>query len=194
VENKKPGTLFVVSGPSGAGKSSLIQRFLSKDRSSTFWVSCTTRRPRGAEVDGRDYHFIDVPTFRSMIAAGHFLEWEQVHGNYYGTPGQGLRKVLDNGLDVILDIDVKGALKVKEACPKACLVFVEPPSTEELVRRLSRRGEEEIDRRMKIVEEEMANRRHFQYTIRNNNLENAFGDFRKIITRIRETVYGKNNR
>jgi guanylate kinase len=189
----RQGRIFVVSGPSGAGKSSLIQRFLAKDKRSAFWVSCTTRASRGNEVDGKDYHFIDEQTFRHMIDEHQFLEWEQVHGYYYGTPSEDLREVLDKGLDVILDIDVKGALKVQEACPKALLIFVEPPSTEELFRRLSRRGEKEIGQRMKIVEEEVAKQGHFQYTIRNYNLDRAVMEFQAIIAQARGTWHGENN-
>ncbi len=190
---QRRGIVFVVSGPSGAGKSSLIHRFLAADKDSVFWVSCTTRASRGNEVDGKDYHFIDEQTFREMIEGDQFLEWEQVHGNYYGTPRQGLSELLGKGTDVILDIDVKGALKVKKACPQAFLIFVEPPSTEELVRRLSRRGEKEIGRRMKIVEQEIAKQSHFQYTIKNYDLDHALREFRSLIVQARRTGHGTHN-
>ncbi len=130
--SNKRGHLFVVSGPSGTGKSSLIERFLAEDASSRFSVSYTTRRKRGQEVDGRDYRFVDEGTFRAMIAKGEFLEWESVHDNLYGTPGKEISGPFRKGIDVILDIDVKGALTVKEKLPEAVLIFVDTPSVDEL--------------------------------------------------------------
>jgi guanylate kinase len=186
----KKGMLFIVSGPSGAGKSTLIGRFLKEDGTSAFSISCTTRERRDREVDGRDYHFVGPEAFERMIENNEFLEWENVHGKFYGTPLKEARATLDKGLDLILDIDVKGALKVKQRCSRACLVFVEPPSTEELVRRLSVRGEKNIALRMKIVEEEMEKKSLFDYTVENNDLEAAYRSFKAVIRRVRRRHNG----
>lgn len=192
-EKGKTGRLFVVSGPSGAGKSSLIRRFLAEDSGSTFSVSCTTRQKRDTEIAGKDYHFIDTATFRQMIEENAFLEWENVHGYYYGTPGKGIVDELKRGTDVILDIDVKGALAVQKRCPAACLIFIEPPSKEELVQRLILRGEKEIDRRMQIVYEEMEKKAFFGYSIVNKDLHTAYGEFLETIKTEREKTNGENN-
>lgn len=192
-EKGKPGRLFVVSGPSGAGKSSLIRRFLAEDSRSTFSVSCTTRQRRDTEVAGKDYHFINTSTFRQMIKENAFLEWENVHGYYYGTPGKGIVDELRRGTDVILDIDVKGALAVQKRCPAACLIFIEPPSKEELVQRLILRGEKEIDRRMQIVCEEMEKKTFFGYSIINKDFNTAYSKFLETIKTEREKANGENN-
>lgn len=191
--NKAKGYLFVVSGPSGAGKSSLIKRFLNEDRNSTFSVSCTTREKRPKEIDGKDYYFIDVDTFEEMIKKDGFLEWENVYSYLYGTPKTKVFETLDKGVDIFLDIDVKGALNIKKQYSDACLIFVEPPSREELKARLSLRGEKEIDVRMKRVEEEIEKKRFFDYIIVNENFDKAYSDFSSTIENIREKKYGKNN-
>ena len=188
------GHLIVVSGPSGAGKSTLIERFLKEDAHAVFSVSCTTREKRANEVEGKDYHFIDEPRFTKMIDADGFLEWENVHGYLYGTPVEQISQPMAEGFDVILDIDVKGALKVREKCPEACLIFLEPPSVEELVRRLSLRGEKEIEKRMERVREEMAKKPLFTYSVRNDKVDDAYQQFRSIIWSIRGQGDGKNNR
>ncbi len=192
--SNKRGRLFVVSGPSGTGKSSLIEKFLAEDASSRFSVSYTTRQKRGQEVDGRDYRFVDEGTFRAMIAKGEFLEWESVHDNLYGTPGKEISGPLSEGLDVILDIDVKGALTVKEKLPEAVLIFVDTPSMDELVRRLSARGEKEIERRMQRVREEIAKKDLFTYVVINDNLNKAYGEFKSIIAGVRRQQDGQDNR
>ncbi len=184
---KKKGRLFVVSGPSGVGKSSIIERFLKEDRSTLFSISYTTRKKRPQERDGKDYYFVDDRTFQQMVEQDRFLEWESVHHHSYGTPRKEMGEALTKGFDMILDIDVKGALKVKEKCPEACLVFVLPPSKEDLVKRLSLRGEQDLDLRMKRVEEELARKDFFQYTIVNDTLDRAFGDFRHIVETMRRT-------
>ena len=138
----RKGRLFVVSGPSGVGKSSIIDRFLKEDEKSLFSISYTTRQRRPQEVDGRDYYFVDAATFQEMADGDLFLEWEDVHAHRYGTPRKEVADALTKGLDMVLDIDVKGALRVKEKCSEACLVFIEPPSKEDLVKRLSRQRRE----------------------------------------------------
>ena len=125
-----------------------------------------------------------------MIAEGEFLEWESVHGNFYGTPGKEVSGPLSEGLDVILDIDVKGALRVKEKLPEAVLIFVDTPSVDELVRRLFARGEKEIERRMQRVREEIAKKGLFTYVVINDNLNKAYGEFKSIIAGVRRQQDG----
>jgi guanylate kinase len=187
------GVLIVVSGPSGVGKSTLIDRFLREDDHSEFSISYTTRQKRVHERDGKDYHFVDEATFEAMIAKGHFLEWEKVHGNLYGTPRTETLAILDTGKDIILDIDVKGAINISGQCCAARLIFIEPPSVADLINRLSLRGEKEIETRMKRVEEEIARKGEFGYTIVNDDFGKAYRTFLKAIDDIRRQDNGKNN-
>ncbi len=191
--SNKPGHLFVVSGPSGTGKSSIIEMFLNEDKRSCFSVSYTTRTKRDHEVDGRDYRFVDADRFQAMVGQGEFLEWENVHGHFYGTPRTEVLRPLSEGTDVILDIDVKGALTVKEQWPEAVLIFIDTPSPEELVKRLSARGEKEIERRMQRVREEVASKGLFTYVVVNDTLKRAYTEFKSIIADIRRQ-HGQDNR
>jgi guanylate kinase len=191
--SKKKGHLFVVSGPSGAGKTTLIERFLKEDLSSKFSVSYTTRQRRTNEEEGKDYFFIDKETFERMIAEGRFLEWESVHGQLYGTPQKEVLHALQQGIDLFLDIDVNGALKVKERYGNACLIFVEPRSQDDLMKRLALRGEKEISLRMRRVSEEMEKKYLFQYCIINDKLDKAYRKFVKIIEDVRRKENGKNH-
>ena len=193
MDERGKGVLIVVSGPSGVGKSTLIDRFLKEDGHSEFSISYTTRQKRAHETDGKDYHFVDEGTFEAMIAREDFLEWEKVHGNLYGTPRTEILAILETGKDIILDIDVKGALNISKQCSAARLIFIEPPSVPELVKRLSLRGEKEIETRMKRVEEEIARKSQFGYTIVNDDLGKAYDTFQKAIDDIRRQDNGKNN-
>ena len=184
----------MVSGPSGVGKSTLIERFLKEDKNSTFSVSYTTRQMRKGEEDGKDYYFVNENKFIDMSGKGSFLEWENVHGHFYGTPKKEVLDTLNSGRDVLLDIDVKGALNVKSRYPEACLIFIEPPSKDALMKRLSLRRETEIELRMKRVEEEVEKKRFFAYSIVNDDLERAYAAFKKIIENVREKAYGTDNR
>jgi len=187
IQDKKTrkGRLFVISGPSGSGKSTFIERFLKQDKTSTFSVSYTTRKKRDKEVDGREYYFVDKKTFMDMVEKGGFLEWEVVHENLYGTPKKEIIENLERGIDILLDVDVNGAINIKKNYPDACLIFIEPPSREELVKRLSFRGEEQIELRLKRYDEEIEKKHIFDYTVINDNLERAYRDFEKIIEHVR---------
>jgi guanylate kinase len=193
MNERAKGILIVVSGPSGAGKSTLIERFLREDDQSSFSVSYTTRQKREHEINGRDYYFVNKGRFEEMVGKDSFLEWESVHSYMYGTPKEEVSKTLNTGKDIILDIDVKGALNIRKKCSNACLIFIEPPSTEELIKRLALRGEREIDLRMKRVKEEIASKPLFRYTITNDELEKAYDRFKETISEIRRNNNGKNN-
>jgi guanylate kinase len=193
-KGKEPaqGRLFVVSGPSGVGKTTLIERFLKEDSRSRFSISYTTRKKRDLEIDGESYYFVDREIFDRMIRDDCFLEWEKVHGYLYGTPRKEILEALDQGIDMFLDIDVNGAVKVKKRYPDSCLIFVEPPSEEDLRNRLVLRGEKEIVLRMKRVHEEMEKKYLFQYSVINDRLNNAYRDFKRIIETVRRETHGKN--
>jgi len=189
----KKSRLFVISGPSGAGKSTFIERFLQEDNNSTFSISYTTREKRDKEVNGREYYFVDKETFMEMVKNGEFLEWERVHENLYGTPKKNIIENLEKGIDVFMDIDVNGAVNIKKNYPEACLIFIEPPSREALEKRLSLRGEKQIDLRLKRYDEEIEKKPIFDYTIINDNLEKAYTELKKIIEQIRGHKNGKGN-
>jgi len=179
-----PGNLFVVAAPSGAGKSSLVKSLLELDSHLVVSVSHTTRRPRGQEQDGREYHFVDEATFRSMIAAGEFFEWAEVHGNLYGTSRTEVRSRVASGQDVVLEIDWQGALQIKKLFPNAVLIFILPPSYEELAQRLNRRGEdhpEVIEQRLLNARHEVAQAKHFDFVIINALFETAVFDLKTVV-------------
>ena len=179
-----PGNLFCVAAPSGAGKSSLVKALLELDSHLAVSVSHTTRAPRGQERNGREYWFIDEPTFRGMAERGEFFEWAQVHGNLYGTSRIAIRDRLVRGEDVVLEIDWQGALQIKKLFPHAVLIFVLPPSWAELRQRLERRGEdgpEVIERRMANAREEVAQARHFDFVIINSLFETALFDLKTVV-------------
>jgi guanylate kinase len=179
-----PGNLFVVAAPSGAGKSSLVKALLELDARLQVSVSHTTRAPRGQEQDGREYHFIDVPTFRRMVDAGDFFEWAEVHGNLYGTSRGAIEARIAGGEDVVLEIDWQGALQIKRLFPNAVLVFILPPSWDELQQRLTRRGEdppEVIAERLRNARVEVAQAKHFDFVIINALFETALFDLKAIV-------------
>lgn len=179
-----PGNLYVVAAPSGAGKSSLVRALMEVDAGVQASVSHTTRAPRGQEKDGREYFFVDNATFDSMVANQDFLEWAQVHGNRYGTSRQAVEQRLAEGGDVLLEIDYQGALQIKQIFPHAVLVFVLPPSWEELRARLERRGEdsaETIEQRLLNAEHEMVQSQKFDFVIINELFERALFDLKSIV-------------
>lgn len=179
-----PGNLFVVAAPSGSGKSSLVKALMEVDAGVAPSVSHTTRAPRGQEMDGREYHFIGQDEFDAKIAAGDFLEWAHVHGNRYGTSRQAIEQRVGNGADVVLEIDWQGALQIKRLFADAVLVFVMPPSWEELRARLLRRGEDAadvIELRLANARTELAQAEHFDYVIINEIFERALFDLKAIV-------------
>ncbi|MDI9854362.1 MULTISPECIES: guanylate kinase [Comamonas] len=179
-----PGNLFVVAAPSGAGKSSLVKALRSFDARVYPSVSHTTRAPRGQEKHGREYYFASDAEFDSMVGNDAFVEWANVHGKRYGTSKKGIQDRLAKGEDVLLEIDYQGALQVRTAFPQAVLIFILPPSWEELRSRLENRGEdapEVIELRMKNAEEEMAQVGKFDFVIINELFESALFDLKAII-------------
>jgi guanylate kinase len=179
-----PGNLFVVAAPSGAGKSSLVKSLLEIDHHLVLSVSHTTRAPRGQDQQGREYHFIDEAEFRAKIANDDFFEWAEVHGHLYGTSRVAIEQDLVRGQDVVLEIDWQGALQIKQLFAHAVLIFILPPSWEELLQRLRRRGEdppEVIERRMANARVEVAQARHFDFVIINALFEAAVFDLKTIV-------------
>jgi guanylate kinase len=179
-----PGNLFCVAAPSGAGKSSLVKALLELDSRLDVSVSHTTRAPRGQERDGREYWFVDEMSFRAMIERQEFFEWAQVHGHLYGTSRKAIEARLERGEDVVLEIDWQGALQIKQLFPHAVLIFILPPSWEELRQRLTRRGEdlaEVIDTRMANARQEVAQARHFDFVIINALFETALFDLKTVV-------------
>ncbi|MCL4697885.1 MAG: guanylate kinase [Burkholderiaceae bacterium] len=179
-----PGNLFCVAAPSGAGKSSLEKSLLELDSHLAVSVSHPTRAPRGQEVDGREYWFVDEPTFRGMAERGEFFEWAEVHGKLYGTSRKAIEERLLHGEDVVLEIDWQGALQIKQIFPHAVLIFILPPSWQELEQRLRRRGEdgaEVIAQRLANAHVEVAQARHFDYVIVNILFETALFDLKAVV-------------
>lgn len=179
-----PGNLFVVSAPSGAGKSSLVRALREFDARVYPSVSHTTRAPRGQEKHGREYYFVSDAEFDAMVANNGFVEWANVHSRRYGTAKRSLEERIQSGTDVLLEIDYQGALQVKKAFPNAVLIFILPPSWDELRARLENRGEdapEVIEMRLKNAEEEMAQVAKFDFVIINELFESALFDLKAII-------------
>ncbi|MBT0963088.1 guanylate kinase [Denitromonas iodatirespirans] len=178
------GTLFIVTAPSGAGKTTLVKGLLERDDAVHLSISYTTRAPRAGEADGREYHFVDVARFRELRDRGEFLEWAEVHGNYYATSRVWLQAQIEAGRDMLLEIDWQGAQQVRKAFPGAVGVFILPPSTDELERRLRGRGtdsEDVIGRRLLAARGEMRHVAEFDYVIINNELPAALDDLVAVV-------------
>ena len=179
-----PGNLFVVAAPSGAGKSSLVKALLELDSHVQPSVSHTTRPPRGQEKHGREYFFVPDAEFDQMVLADAFVEWAHVHGRRYGTSKKAIEDRIAHGHDVILEIDWQGALQIKRIFANAVLVFILPPSWEELRARLERRGEDApdvIELRLANAREELAQAREFDFVIINEVFERALFDLKAIV-------------
>ena len=180
---KNKGLLLVVSAPSGCGKGTILGEIL-KDDSFYYSISATTRAPREGEQDGVNYHFITKEEFEQRIAQGGMLEYAQYCGNYYGTPKKEVEQMRDAGRDVILEIEVEGAMKVRALCPDAVFLFIAPPSLEELRRRLNKRGTEAaevIEERVSQAARELSYADRYDYIIVNGELEKAIQDFRTVV-------------
>lgn len=178
------GNLYVVAAPSGAGKTTLVRLLLAREPAVQLSISYTTRAPRPGEENGREYHFVTVDQFKTMISAGDFLEWAEVHGNYYGTSQKWIADQLAAGHDILLEIDWQGAQQVRKQFPAAIGIFILPPSLDELARRLTGRGTdaaEVIARRLAAAEAEMRHVGEFDYVIINDLLDRALEDFCAIV-------------
>ncbi len=177
------GTLFIVSGPSGCGKGTVLAEILKQDNV-YYSVSATTRTPRPGEINGVNYHFLSKDEFEKLIENGGMLEYANYCGNYYGTPKKPVEDMLAEGKNVILEIEVQGALKVMEKCPEAVSVFILPPSLKELRRRLHKRGtetEEVIEKRIGEAAGEIRKAVNYDYVMINGELEIAVSDLLSII-------------
>lgn len=182
------GILFIISAPSGSGKSTLVTALRGLVEGLEFSVSYTTRAPRGSEEDGREYHFTSRERFEEMIAAGEFLEWAEVFGNYYGTAQSALTHAKEYGKDLLLDIDVQGAMQVMEKLPVAVSIFIMPPSPEVLEMRLRSRSEAEkmtvesvITKRLAEAEIELKKIKKYKYAVVNDVLERAVVEMRAVV-------------
>ncbi len=178
------GSLIVVSAPSGAGKSTLVNAVLARDQALKLSISHTTRAPRPGEQNGREYHFVDVASFKAMEARGEFLESALVHGNLYGTSKSWIEQTRARHLDIVLEIDWQGAHQVRHLFPDAMTVFILPPSIEALEHRLRTRAqdsEETIRERLANASEELAHWAEFDYVIINNDFETATQDLAAVV-------------
>ena len=182
---KRRGILFIVSSPSGAGKSTISRKLLEADPALEMSVSATTRPPRPGEVDGKDYHFVDLEHFREMVANNEFLEWAHVFGNRYGTPRGPVEKALAEGRDVLFDIDWQGAQQLyQQAGGDVIRVFIFPPSMEELERRLRSRGtdtNEVIEGRMSRASAEISHWDGYDYVLVNDDADTCFRHVKTIL-------------
>ena len=179
--NKK---LYVISGSSGVGKGTVIKGFLEKNPDFTLSISCTTRKPRTGEVDGVNYFFLTKDEFEACIKEDKFLEYAEFAGNFYGTKKKYITKCLEEGKNIILEIDTKGALQVKKRMPEAVLIFICPPSFEELEARLRGRhteDEQTIQKRLSEAKAELERAEYFDYKVVNDDLDNAISQIEKII-------------
>ena len=179
-----PGNLFVVAAPSGAGKSSLVKALMELDGRVQPSVSHTTRAPRGQEKHGREYFFVSEQEFDGMVLSSAFVEWAHVHGNRYGTSKKAIEDRIATGADVILEIDFQGAIQIRKAFANAVLIFILPPSWDELRSRLERRGEDApdvIELRLQNAAVEMAQTSEFDFVIINELFERALFDLKAIV-------------
>ncbi|WP_028572890.1 guanylate kinase [Desulfonatronum lacustre] len=179
----RQGILMVISAPSGTGKSTLINRLRAEFPRLAFSVSYTTRAPRAGEQNGREYHFVDMETFIRLRDADELAEWAEVHGNFYGTSRPAVQAMLEQGLDVLFDIDVQGSRQLRQAFAQGAFIFLFPPSMRVLEQRLRGRGtetEESLAKRLANARRELEQADFFDYWIVNNDLESAYRDLRSV--------------
>ena len=185
VKRRKSGTLIVLSGPSGAGKGTICNELLKQVDTLSLSISMTTRSPRGNEADGKDYYFVTKEQFEEDIKKGNFLEYAKVHGdNYYGTPKKKVEESLASGKDIILEIDIQGALEVKEKMEEGIFIFIMPPSMRELKDRLVKRNTESKDKiieRFKNAYKEINEVTKYNYIVINDEVQNAVDKVKAII-------------
>ena len=188
LSNDKPvqvrrGILFIISAPSGSGKTTLCKQITANVPGLWHSISYTTRKPRPGEVEGQDYYFLDEDAFRQMIDRNEFVEWAQVYGNLYGTPRKMLSEKMEQGIDVLLEIDVQGARSVKKKFEDAVYIFILPPSFDTLRARLQNRAgdsPDEIQRRLQKAKEEVWSYREYYYIVRNDDLAQSLKELESI--------------
>ncbi|MDP3788843.1 MAG: guanylate kinase [Candidatus Omnitrophota bacterium] len=188
---KKKGTLFIISAPSGSGKTTLCELLVKRMPRLARSVSLTTRLPRRGEKNGKDYIFVTGKKFREKIKSGALLEWARNFGYYYGTPKDKVKKLLLGGTDVILAIDVKGAMKVRKLYPDSIFIFILPPSLEELKKRLKQRGTDngtEIKTRIAIAKKEISYLPVYNYSVINDSIKHAMAELGCIIKAERRKI------
>lgn len=176
--------LFVIAGPSGVGKGTIIKELLSQNEDIVLSVSSTTRKPRPGEINGINYNFLEPEEFKKSVEAQEFLEWAMYNGNYYGTSKSVVEKALNEGKNIILEIEIQGAVQIMEKCKDAVFIFIMPPSYEELEKRLrGRKTEDEatIQNRLKITQKELEVGKKFKYSVINDSVENAVSKINEII-------------
>ncbi len=181
---KRRGLILVISAPAGAGKTTLCKRLLQTLPSLVNLVSLTTRSPRRKEIEGIDYYFISRPEFTKLVGEDFFAEWAEVHGELYGTASGSLERTLEEGKDILLEVDVKGGQEIKRKCPQATLVFVLPRSWPELEERLRNRAtenEESIERRLATARKELGRLPYYDYFLINDKVDRALKDLLRII-------------
>ncbi len=186
----EPGRIIVLSSPSGCGKTTVANRLLAELPNLRKSISYTTRPIRQGEINGKDYHFVSHEKFEKMVKANEFLEWEKVYDNSYGTSLSQTRNHVNQGFDVLLVIDVKGGKNIKNRIPDGILIFLDPPSVEELERRLRSRqtdSDKEIKKRLNEVQKELKYRAFYDYIVLNDNLEKA-------VTNIKNIIQGDNHK
>jgi guanylate kinase len=184
---KKNGNIIVIAAPSGTGKTTIIKAILKLMPEVVYSISATTREKRYNEVDGKDYFFIDEETFKQKIDNHQFVEWEKVYDYYYGTPKFFVEKIIWEGKSILLEVDVKGALAIKNVYPEANLIYILPPSLEELEKRLRERkteSETDFQKRIERAKMELSLKDKFDYFIVNNNLNTAILEAKEVIEKI----------
>ncbi len=182
--NQRKGKTFIISGPSGVGKSTVLNALMQKRSNLYFSVSATTRQPREGEKNGQHYHFIDAETFRDMLGRDEFLEHAEYVGNFYGTPKRYVDEAMERGQDVILDIEIQGAMQICEKRPETVRIFIAPPSWKELERRLTARGTdtpEKVQKRLLRAKVEMNSASSYDYFVINDSVDKAVEELDAIL-------------